>query len=122
MADKMLPHVVKKRGELQAVVDYHRNRITGDEFVRQVNHEIAIGNKLGKVKPSHLPSTRADGNVARRRFSLSRAREANLIHVPSQLIEAIRLEYMTGGYTMRELSRRHGVAIWLVHRILGKHY
>ena len=122
MATMMLPHVVKKKAELQAVADYLEDRITGDEFVRRVNHEVEIGNKLGKLKVSNLPKTRTDGNRARRIISLSRAREVNLIKVPNKIVEDIRIEYKSGWYSMRELSRRHSVAIWLVHRIVGKHH
>lgn len=50
MATKMLPHVAKKKGELLAVVDYLTDRTSGDEFIRRVNHEVAIGNKIGKIK------------------------------------------------------------------------
>ena len=120
MATKMLPHVVKKKAELEAVVLYLNDRITGDEFVSRVNHEVAIGDKLGKYKHSTLPCTRAEGNRARRVFSPSRAREVNLVKIPDQVLDAVGNDYGSGEFSMRELSKRHSLAIWLVQRILGK--
>ena len=120
MATRMLPHAVKKRAESQAVIDYLKDRTTGDEFILRINHEVEIGNKLGKYKRSALPWTRFEGNRMRRLVSLSRAREVNMIRVPEQVAEAIKADYKTGKLSMQELSRRYGVARWIVQRILGK--
>ncbi|MCS4540106.1 MAG: hypothetical protein HYU03_05395 [Thaumarchaeota archaeon] len=54
---EMLPHAFKKKAELKGVVEYLENRITGDELIARVNHEVEIGNKMGKLKTSSLPYT-----------------------------------------------------------------
>lgn len=122
MAKNMLPYCVKKRAELQAIVGYLEDRITGDELVRLVNHEISIGNKLGKPRSCNIPMTRSEGNVLRRRYSLRKAHDAIDTRVPEADRITIQGLYRTGRYSMRQLGRLYGYEHWVVERILGKSY
>lgn len=120
MARNMLPHSVKKRAELQAIVDYLDDRITGDELVRLVNKEIWIGNKLGKLKSSDLPMTRSEANIQRRRRSLLKAHAAYDTAVSEAERTEIQRLYKSGHYSMRQLGRIFGHKHWVIERILGK--
>ena len=48
MAKKMRPYTVKKTSELNAVIDYYHDRITGDEFVQTMNGLVVAGERTGK--------------------------------------------------------------------------
>ena len=50
MAKAMTPHTVKKRRELQGVLDYFQDKLTGDEFVQMMNSEVASGQRTGKLR------------------------------------------------------------------------
>jgi hypothetical protein len=61
MARKLIVHCTKKREELRAVISYHSNEITGDEFVDIMNNFVIRGERTGKIKEGGPPFTRADG-------------------------------------------------------------
>jgi hypothetical protein len=117
---KFLQHSYKKKAELRALVDYLEDRITGDELVTRVNHEIEIGNKTGKLRTSKLPYTRSEGMSLRYKFSLERAHAASRIDICEDEQLAIRHEYNSCGLTLRELSESHGYSVSVIQRVLGK--
>lgn len=121
-ATKMFPHCAKKRAELQGVVGYLEDRLTGDEFIRVVNHQVAIGNKVGKIRGSKLPMTRREANVMRRRVSLRLAHAATDAVVPDEFAREIIRLYRAGDYSMRALADTYGYSRSAVERILGKKY
>lgn len=75
MATKLMGHCTKKRQELQAVMDYYSNRITGDEFVGLMNEFVSNGERTGKIKEGGPPFTRAQGRELSRLASKITLRE-----------------------------------------------
>ena len=55
MARAMMPHTVKKRRELRAVLDYFQDALTGDEFVQMMNAEVLSGQRTGKLREHGTP-------------------------------------------------------------------
>ncbi|MDG6898470.1 MAG: hypothetical protein JRN24_01900 [Nitrososphaerota archaeon] len=121
-AKMALSHRVKKKAELLAVVDYLEGKLTGDELIRLVNREVDIGNKAGKIGPSHLPVTRSEGSRLRHMDSLTLAHAVVDAKIPEEDAVAIRRLYEAGKYPMRKLGRLYGYNFWAVGRILGKSY
>ena len=58
MARAMKPYSVKKRLELQTVLDYVNGRISGAEFVQVMNQEVRQGQRTGKIRPGGPPNKR----------------------------------------------------------------
>jgi len=50
IARNLVQHCTKKRGELEAVMDYYSNVITGDEFVAAMNSFVMKGERTGKIR------------------------------------------------------------------------
>jgi hypothetical protein len=61
MARKLTRYCTKKRPELEAVIDYYSNRITGDEFVGIMNSFVASGERTGKIREGGPPFTLLEG-------------------------------------------------------------
>ena len=61
MARKLTRYCTKKRPELEAVIDYYSNRITGDEFVGMMNSFVASGERTGKIREGGPPFTLLEG-------------------------------------------------------------
>lgn len=60
-AKAMLPHTVKKREELRAVLDYLDGRSTGNDVIKVFNEETKSGRRRGKVREEKVPYHRAEG-------------------------------------------------------------
>ena len=49
-AKQLVPYCFKKRQELQILVDYYENRITGSEGVSRINAMVRLNVRLGRVR------------------------------------------------------------------------
>ena len=61
MARSLIQHSTKKREELDAVMGYFSNEITGDEFVDVMNSSVMKGQRTGKIREGGPPFTHAEG-------------------------------------------------------------
>ncbi len=57
----MHPFLRVKRVQSRATLDYLKDKITGDDFVRIINDEIRTGRRAGKVRYINQPFTRSEG-------------------------------------------------------------
>jgi hypothetical protein len=81
MARNLVRHCTKKREELEAVMDYYSNVITGDEFVASMNSFVMKGERTGKIREGGPPFTHAEGRelayLAGRITKARRSRESS---------------------------------------------
>lgn len=74
IVEKMIPYTYKKRTELQLVVDYYANRITGNQAISLINAQIRKGFRSADYLSADLPLTHVEAvRRARRRSGLSDA-------------------------------------------------
>ena len=74
LAQMILPFTFKKRVELRVVVDYYRDRISGNEAIALMNEQIEKGIRSANLLSVSLPLTHTKAvKRARRRFNLTDA-------------------------------------------------
>ena len=107
MSKRMLRYSFKKRKELQAVIDYYTNRITGDEAIRVFNGEVQEGVRVGHLWRATLPLNHSAGVTrGRRRSKLTDAE-----------IKVIRRKHAEGVSTT-ELSLAYRKAMSTIRKVL----
>jgi hypothetical protein len=111
MAVKMLPYTFKKRRELQAILDYFDNGITGNQLIEAMNKSVKDGNRVGKIRKADIPFTREEGRRLDKTEKMMRAREmiAKNQKLSNQTLERIRAGIISGEYTNGELAKKYGV-------------
>jgi hypothetical protein len=111
MAIRMLPHTFKKREELQAILDYFGNRITGTQLIGAMNRSVRLGNRTGKIRIADVPFTREQGQSLDKaeKAAGSRRRGINNQILSDEVLEQIRSDYIGGVATNGELAKKHGV-------------
>ena len=58
---RMLPFLDKKRDQVEAIIQYYANKITGEQLVEQFNQANRNGTRSGFIKKVEIPFTREDG-------------------------------------------------------------
>ncbi len=109
IAGKLLPFSFKKRRELEVVVDYYNNRITGNKAISMINEQVRKGFRSGEILKANLPYTHADGSRrARRRSKLS-----------DEALEQIADEYREKRSSIAELALAYGKARSTIRKIVS---
>jgi hypothetical protein len=103
---KMLPHLCKKRDQVQASIDYLENKILGQELVHVFNHATEIGTRSGFIKNISMPYTHEEG-VAHGR-SVAKCKHSSEILTDKVLDEI--MDRRSGGETLREISLVYGTS------------
>ncbi len=111
MALRMLSHVFKKRRELQAIVSYLENKITGTWLMEKMNESVEEGNRTGKIRRVDIPFTREEGLLFDKTEKGLRAREMGERNqrLLNKTLERIRSKIISGEATNGELAKRYGV-------------
>jgi len=120
MASMMRPNLYKKKDEVEAVLDYLDNKITGSEFVEVLNESVRIGNRIGKLRTLGMPYTREEGQALRNEKRTEHAYKmitANTI-LTIDLIDKIRESLLSGEATNGELARKYGVSPATISRAM----
>lgn len=105
--------LVKKRGEVEIMLQYFEGRITGTEAGAFFNNEVRIGKRTGKIRKFDVPFTYPQGKfeslkgLSYRRTSLSRAQR-----------DAIALTYTSKGLTMYQLASTYHVSPSTIFRVV----
>jgi hypothetical protein len=106
-AERMAPLAFKKRKELQVLIDYYHNKITGDEAVKVINEQVLSRCRSGRLLEVQLPHTHKDGKrLARRRSNLD----------DTQLGE-IRSQYRSSRASSYTLAKKYGVSPTTIRNI-----
>jgi hypothetical protein len=117
MAIEMLQSggIFKKRRELQMLVDYYSDKVTGTEVLEAFNSEVRLGIRVGKFRNAEMPYTHSEGLRRARYASRFEQRALNAIETQN-LID----EYVTKGVTGKSLARKYDISEATVSRILQR--
>src|SRR5271157_5890409 len=117
MATEMLLSggIYKKRRELQLLLDYYNDKVTGNQVIEGFNSEVRRGIRTGKIREPNMPFTHRDG-YARGRYA-SRYEQRKLD--PTQTKELIE-EYLTSSTTGKALALKFGIAETTVSTMLKR--
>jgi len=118
MARAMIPYTMKKRRELQAVVNYLAGRTTGAEFVREMNRDVRIGERIGKLRKEGPPYTHLDGVKRSRYLAELKRRRKRTTAMSKHEVEQIIRDRMVRGLKFSELSSKYGYSRWVLRRVL----
>ena len=118
-AKAMLPHTVKKREELRAVLDYLDGRSTGNDVIQVFNEEIRSGRRRGKVREVEVPYHRAEGLRLSQLENARNARSAYAVTVSQDVQERIRKDHSDLKLGHIRLSKKYGYSTSVIRRILG---
>jgi hypothetical protein len=119
MAKRMLPHAVKKRSELNAVLDYYGDRITGDEFVETMNRLVVAGERTGKDRGRGPNFTYSCGVLASRSAGEAKRLVKRTLILPEAIAKRIKLDRDEKSLSLLELSRRYRRSIPVIKRALA---
>jgi hypothetical protein len=118
MAKAMLPHVVKKRKELIAVISYMEGNNTGRDFVDAMNRAVKLGERVGKIREGGPDFTHASGVRTSRFVGESRRRSVRTTLVDPGISQAILRDRNLCGYKFEELEAKYGYSRWILRRVI----
>lgn len=107
--------IYKKKRELQLLVDYYSDRVTGREVLEAFNSEVRLGIRIGKIRNTEMPYTHFEGMARARYASRFEQRTLNMIETRN-LVD----EYLTKGVTGKSLARKYDVSEATVSRLLKR--
>lgn len=119
-AKMMLPFTYKKWYDLQTLVAYLENRITGSEAMDRMNDSIKAGSRSAPIRYVHMPFLRNEGAYAGRVLGARRAAESRKVLNHEQIQEMIKCRQ--AGMSVKELLTRFGVGKDVVYRVIGGDY
>ncbi len=119
MAKRMQPYTLKKTSELNAVMDYYGDRITGDEFVETMNGLVLVGERTGKHR-GHGPNfTYSRGVLESRRKGEEKRLGKRTLILPEATVKKIKSDREEEQLSLLELSRRYRRSIPVIKRALA---
>jgi len=118
-ARAMLRYTVKKRAELQIVIDYLEGRITGNTAIASFNAEVRSGRRRGKIRAEAVPYTRQDGLRLSKLENARKARATYAVHVSPEVQESIRKDHQVLKLGQMRLSKKYGYSLHVIRRVLG---
>lgn len=65
---RMVPFLIKKKKQAEAMIRYLRDEITGEQLVEAFNEAILVGTRSGYVRSLRMPYTHCQGVVKGREF------------------------------------------------------
>jgi len=118
-AKAMLRYTVKKRVELQIVIDYLEGRITGNTAIASFNAEVRSGRRRGKIRAEAVPYTKQDGLRLSKLENARRARAAYAVRVSPKVQEEIRRDHLELKLGHVRLSKKYGYSSRVIRRVLA---
>jgi len=107
--------IFKKKKELQLLLDYYSDRITGTEVLQGFNSEVQLGVRVGKIRKAEMPCTHSEGLARARQASNFEQKVLNAVE-GGQLIE----EYLSSTVTGKSLAEKYGISEATVSRLLKR--
>ena len=115
-ARNMLPHSCKKAAELEAMVKYMQNKISGNQAISVFNRMVREGERIGKIRIVDLPYTYDEGiAVAHESHGIKLAK---LTISDQEVIQSKRL----AGERVVVLAKEYGVSERTIRKALGGGY
>jgi len=112
--------VDKKRGQVEAAIDYLEDRITGDEFIRRINAEVKRKKRRAPRRPflsgrACLPYTKSEGLQKRSALAAAEVRLKLGLNFDEKKIEEIRNAVFREKKPINQVAKQYGVSwnsIW----------
>ena len=104
----------KKRRELEWVLQYFDDRLTGTDFIERMNDDVRCGNRTGKIRHADVPFSHSVGS--RQRYLRIAMRRRVLTEEQKKQIVTDR---SVGRVTLARLAAKYGVSITTIARALG---
>ena len=105
-AKALLRHTVKKRAELQVVIDHLEGRIRGNHAIGAFSGGARLGRRRGRIRAEDVPFTRREGPRLSRPENARTAREAHAVSVTDALQDDIRRDHLDFGLGHSRLSEK----------------
>jgi hypothetical protein len=118
-AKMMIPLVYKKRYDLETVVEYLENRITGSEAIERLNESVRAGRRSARIRYVHMPFLRNEGAYSGRVLGARRAARTRTALGDEEKQEIIKQKET--GISVKELVGRYGVSKDTIYKALKKH-
>ena len=118
-AKAMLPYSVKKRMELQVLIDYLEERLTGNQALEVFNAEVKSGRRRGKTRLANLPFTRQQGIGLSQLENARKARAAYAVNVGEEIQDRIKEDHGEQKLGRIRLSKKYGYSVSVIRRIIG---
>ena len=112
--------VDKKRGQVEAAIDYLEDRITGDEFIRRIDVEVKRKKRRAPRRPflsgrPGLPYTKSEGLQKRSALAAAKVRLKLGLNFDEKKIEEIRNAVFRDKKPISQVAKQYGVSwnsIW----------
>ena len=104
----------KKRQELEWVLQYFGDRLTGTAFIERLNDEVRCGNRTGKIRHFEIPYLHSDGS--RQRYLRIAAKRRVLTEEQKRQIV---IDRSVGRMTLARLAAKYAVSITTIARVVG---
>ncbi len=115
-AREMIPLTYKKRDDLETVVQYLENRITGTKAIENLNESVRAKMRSARIRSVNMPFTLLEGT--RMGIFLGKQQSAKTqSKLNDEEKEVIRSDRKSG-ITVRELANRYGVSKDTIYRVL----
>ena len=118
-AKAMLRFTVKKRRDLQTLIDYLEGKLTGNEAIAIFNEEVRMGRRRGKIREEDLPFTRKEGLRPSQLENARKARTSYAVRVDDTIEDSIRRDHNDLKLGHIRLSKKYGYSTSVIRRILG---
>ncbi len=114
-AQAMLPHLVKKRAQIKAVIDYLQDGIYGETLVEIFNEATRLGTRSGFIRQVTMPFIHTAGILHARDIVHKGKRVSNILteHVLGEIQER-----RNQGEILRDISMYYGVSRSAIRRAI----
>ncbi|MDE1852248.1 MAG: hypothetical protein KGI38_00705 [Thaumarchaeota archaeon] len=107
--------IYKKKRELQLLVDYYSDKVSGTEVLEAFNSEARLRIRVGKIRSTDMPYTHSEGLERARYASRFERRGLNATETQNLINE-----YLTKGVTGKSLARKYDISEATVSRLLKR--
>jgi Mor family transcriptional regulator len=104
----------KKRRELEWVLQYFGDKLTGTDFIERLNDDVSCGNRTGKIRHVDIPYLHSEGS--RQRYLRSAAKRRVLSEEQKRQIV---IDRGFAGMTLARLAEKYDVSITTIARAVG---
>lgn len=109
MATMMRPHLHKKQEDIESIIDYLDNKITGTLFAELFNENVRKGNRTGIIRFVDIPYTRRDGQILRKIENAEQARQMGKRskRQTHEVIQRIKRQLLSGVTTVERVEKEY---------------
>lgn len=110
----MRPFVDKKRGQVEAAIDYLEDRITGEEFIKRIDLEVERKKRRAPRRPflsgRSCPCTKSEGLRKRSDLAAAKLRLKLGLNFDEKTIEEIRNAVFRDKKPISQVAKQYGVS------------